>query len=510
MSSRRQYLLNIIWSWAGAATLLVNGAVIAPYLIRRMGAEEYGIWAFGLSFVEYFWMIDLGVRQATVRLTAEYDGLGQRSELNGLLSTAATYSGGVGLIILLSIYFGAGWIARFFHISHPGFPLLLHVVSISWAFGLIFNVFGAGLEGLQRFDVTNHVFISFTAARSISLLLAVHFGFGLKGMTLGLLVTQLAMYGAFYVALRRELPELRISLGRANRAFGHRIWIYARQLMSGMLSARLLTSAIPSLITYFLGVRNVTYYSNTQKTLDYAGEGIGRFGTITGPRAAALMARGLRPQVMYLGEYGNRYCLMLWLLFATFFAAYAYPFFQVWINTDFADSSHILLKLMLFGYTLWLGQFASAAILMGIGRYSEYSASLLIEAVITVIGFGLLLPRYGLVAGVAVYSVMIAINRCANLSRIYCKEFNLAVLPFLWRVYRTPLMLGTLDLIALFVIKRLWVPGRNWPQLIAVGTINAAALALAGFWLVLEPEHRSLVVTTITEKFRGLTTPRNV
>jgi len=502
MSGRRQYILNIIWSWAGVATLILNGIVITPYLIRRLGAEDYGVWVFGLSFVEYFWMIDLGVRPATVKLTAEYDALGKESELNSLLSTAMTYSVAAGLIILALISLGSGWIARFFHVANPALPLLIHVVSLSWAFGLVFNVFAAALEGLQRFDITNRIFIGSTAARSISLFSAVHFGYGLRGMSIGLLATQMAMYLSFYVGLRRVFPALSISPRRASRAAGREIWIYARQLVSAMLSARLLNSAIPSLITYLVGVRNVTYFSNTQKTLDYASEGIGRFGLIMGPRAAAQMACGNRDQVIRLGEYGNRYCLMLWLLFATFFAVYAYPLFQVWINTDFADHSTVLLKLMLFGYTLWLGQFASAAILMGIGRYAEYSASLLMEAILAAAAFGLFLPRFGLAAGVAAFSALIALNRCVNLSRIYCKEFRLELLPFLWRVYRTPVLLAAADVAALFVIRNSWIAGRNWRELIVIGCANALALSLAAFWLVLEPEHRSLFLDKLGARLR--------
>ena len=62
MSTRRQYILNILWSWLGAAALILNGMLVAPYLIRHLGVDTYGIWALGLALVEYFWMIDLGVR----------------------------------------------------------------------------------------------------------------------------------------------------------------------------------------------------------------------------------------------------------------------------------------------------------------------------------------------------------------------------------------------------------------------------------------------------------------
>src|SRR5579884_365 len=402
MSSRRQYLLNIFWSWLGAAALIANGVLVAPYLIRRLGTDQYGVWALGLALVEYFWMIDLGVRPATVKLTAEYCALEKWEDLNSLLSTAALYSGVMGTLVLLTISLSTGWIARFFHITHPSFPILLHVVSISWALGLVFNVFAAALEGFQRFDITNHIFILFLAARSISLVTLVSLGRGLTAMSVALLITQLVMYAAFYVCLRRLYPRLRVSPLLATKAQGREILLYAKQIVSAMISARLLQSAIPSVIARLLPVRNVTYYSVTQKVLDYAGEAIGRIGLITGPRASDWMARGHRQQIIQLAEYANKYCLTLCLFFSTFFFVYGYSLLRVWISPEFANNATIILRILVVGQVLWLGQFVSGAVLMGIARYGEYSASLMVEAIITVAGFAAVLPFYGLAAGAAV------------------------------------------------------------------------------------------------------------
>jgi len=279
--------------------------------------------------------------------------------------------------------------------------------------------------------------------------------------------------------------------------------LYARQVVSAILSVRFLQSAIPSLIARFLPIRNVTYYSVTQKVMDYAGEGIGRIGLITGPRAMDLMARGHREEVLTLAEYGNKYCLALWLFFGTFLLVYGRPLFRVWINPEFAENAAVLLPIMLFGYTLWLGQFTSGAILMGIGRYGEYSASLMVEAIITVLGFGLVLPFYGLPAAVAISSTMMFLNRCVNLSRIFAKEFEVNQVNFLWRIYRMPIALALLDVTGLWAIKRSLLPGRIWRELIAVGVAHGVMYCAAGFWLVLEPDHRRLILEKLQERWRA-------
>src|SRR5205823_7071984 len=179
------------------------------------------------------------------------------------------------------------------------------------------------------------------------------------------------------------------------------------------------------LIARFLTVQSVTYYSVTLKVLDYAGEGIGRIGLITAPRASDWMARGQRAQLLRLAEYGNKYCLTLWLVMASWLWVYGDALFRLWITPDFADNGSILLPFMLFGYTFWMGQFVSASILMGVGWYSEYSFSLMIEAVLMVAGFAVVLPRFGLTGAVAVSALLIFSNRCVNLGRIFSKKFEI-------------------------------------------------------------------------------------
>lgn len=502
MSSRRQYILNILWSWLGAAALILNGILVTPYLLHRLGVDAYGIWALVLSLVEYFWMIDLGVRPATVKLTAEYRALEKWGPLNSLLSTAVTYSAAMGSLVILLTFLNTAAIARFYHITHPSFPLLIQVVSVSWAFGLVFNVFAAALEGFQRFDLTNRIFIAFTLVRSLTLIALVGSGRGLGAMSIGLLVTQFLMYAAFFVSLRRVYVDLKVSPQLVTKEAGREIWLYARQLISAMLSQRLLQSAIPSLIARFLPIRNVAYYTVTQKMVDYAGEGVGRVGVITAPRAMDLMARGHREEILSLAEYGNKYCLALWLFFGTFFLVYGKPLLQVWMGAEFADNAAILVPIMVFGYTLWLGQFTSGAILMGIGRYAEYSGSLLVEAIVTVVGFGLVLPSFGLPSAVAVSSAMIFLNRCVNLSRIFAKEFKINQIGFLWRIYRMPMLLALLDVAALWTAKKSLLPGRGWRELIAVGMAHAVLYCATGFWLVLGQDHRSLILQKVQERWR--------
>jgi O-antigen/teichoic acid export membrane protein len=503
MTSRRQYLVNIMWSWAGAVALIVNGLLVSPYLIRRLGNDQYGIWALGLSLIEYFWLIDLGVRQATIKLGAEYRALEKWDALNQLLSTAIGYSAAVGLLVMLLLSLNTRAIAEFFRITDPSFPLLVHVVSASWGLGLAFNMFGAGLEAFQRFDTLNHIMIASMATRSAALVLLVHFGYGIPAMSIAVFLTQITTYAALYVAFRRLYPAFRLSPGLITRAAGSEIWRYSRQMVSALASLRLAQSAIPSLIARFLPVANVTYYTVSVRVLEYGTDGIGRVGLTTTPRAADMLARGMRDSVLFLAQYANRYCLTLWLILATFLMVYAEPLFRIWINPDFAAHAAFLVPILLIGYTGSMAQFISSSILMAAGRYTRYSTSLLIETLAAVAGVAIVLPIWGLAGAAVVVSSAMFLNRCVNLARIFSREFGVGIAIHLRRTLMVPLAIGAVDVVLLWGVRRTMLPGDSWSQLIAAGTLNAIALGTAALLLVAEPTHRQLVLHTALARWHA-------
>jgi O-antigen/teichoic acid export membrane protein len=504
MSTRRQYLLNVFWSWLSALGLILSGVLVAPYLIRTLGADRYGVWVLAWSFVEYFWLIDLGVRPAVVKLAADHRARDDSEGLNYLINTALAYSCGTGAVILVGVSANAAEVARFFHIADPSFPFLVHVVSASWAFGMVANVFAAALEGAQRFELTNRLVVVFIVVRGVLLVALVSKGYGLIEMGLVLFATQMLMYSGFWITFCTVYPRFRFATSYITRAQGAAIWKYSRQLVSGMVSGRLLQSVLPSIIARSLPIENVTYFTVTQKVLDYGTQGSGGLGLITSPRASDWMARGYTDQLISLACYGNRYSLCLWLVSATFLLVYGEPLFSMWMSPEFAHRAGVLLGPLLCGYTLWMGQFISASILMGIGRYSVYSNSLLAEAVITIGTFAVVLPLWGLTGGaVAVGGFMVA-NRCFNLAAIFCREFSLNTAGFLRTVYAVPLALAAADVLLLLLLKSTWIPGHSWAELLTVGILNTVLFSIAVLLLIAEPAHKQFAVHIALRSCRSL------
>ena len=499
--STRAYFINIAWSWLGFITIFGSSTIVMPMLIRRLGTAQFGIWALAVSLVEYFWLIDLGFRPATVKLSAEFRALGRTADLNSLINTALTYSLLAGLFVLGIAWPNVGRIAHALNIDHPAFGFLVRVVSLSWATGLVFNVFAAVLEGFQRFDLSNRVSIISTLLRgslSLGLVLA---GYGLREMGMVLLFSQFSGYLVTYLYFRSVNSEMRFSPRSLSWPMAGRIFSYARQIVGGVIAGRISQAALPSVIAHFKPPQFITYFSQTQKMMDYAADAISRVALVTAPRVTDWYARGYRQQIVDLTRTANRYSLTLWGLLASYLFVYGGNLCRVWINLEFGDWAARLLPFFLVGYTCWMGQFVSAAVLMGIARYGGYSITLFSEALVGIAAVAFLLPRYGLVASAAAISAGMVIARCLILSKLFSREFGLSQPRFLFTVYARPTVLMASSVAALWLCREFVTPGKTWFQLISTGVLYGLVYALLAFRFVVDAEHRHFVISKVRTRW---------
>jgi O-antigen/teichoic acid export membrane protein len=500
---RSSYLINIIWSWMSVVAILLSGFILLPIVYRRLGAAQTGMWTLALAQIEYFWMIDLGFRPATVKYSAEFRALGQLDRVTQLVNTALTYSTGAGFTLFLIAWFNAARLATFLHVDSPDFVFLIRVVGLSWAAGLPVNIFAATLEGFQRFDLSNHSAIATSLLRSVLSVVLVTHGYGLRELGITLLISQVVGYLMTYVYFRHVYPSFEFSARHVRWPMVRLVLNYARQILPGIVGARLSSSSLPAVITYFKSTAFVPFFSQTQRILDYVADAISRVGWVTSPRATAMYALGKQAEVVELTRTANRYCLTLWGLAASFLAVYGGDFFRVWITKEFGDQAALVLPWFLLGYTFWMGQFISAAVLMGIAHYARYSYTLLIEAIAAIVLTAILLPTLGLIASVAGIAILMILARCIVLSYLFCQKFEISQVRYLADIFVKPMLLIGSCIAALVAFRMIW-HGDSWIHLIAAGAVFAPVYCALAFFFVVDPTHRLWALSQVRSRWARL------
>ena len=380
-----RFFRSVIWNWAGVSISLITGFLLSPYLFRSLGPEGYGIWALAFSLIEYYWLLDLGVRSATAKFVAHHWTTGESEQVSEIMSTAVSYSCLIAAFMLAMVALAASRIESFFHISnsyHDSFRVLLMLMTVSWCLGLVFNLFSAALEAVQRFDVTNRIAIITTGSRAVVWFGVLYRGYGIVALGIATLANQCLMYGLNYYYFRKVLPDCRVSLRHAGLRTLKKMWGYGIHTFLQTVSTMGLNQGPPILIGHFLPTEFVGFYNLPVRLLQYTVEFIGRIGVVTNVNAAALAARDESRPLAKLAEYSNRYCLAMFMPLAILLGIYGGQFFRLWIGAAGAAQAAPLLPILLIGYVLAVvAQFSSSMLLLGLGKHQRYAKGLFAEAV---------------------------------------------------------------------------------------------------------------------------------
>ena len=183
--SAEHFLTNVLWSWTGVAANLALGILLSPYMIRKLGNEAYGLWALVFSLVEYFWVLDAGLRSAVVNFVARDLELNDRESIRSTMTTAFAVYSGVCVIALAGTALLAVWAPGWFQISaalQGSFRMLVLLTGSAWALSCLALPWRAALEAHQMFPVVNRIWIGsqlFRVGGSFSVIAA---GYGLEAL----------------------------------------------------------------------------------------------------------------------------------------------------------------------------------------------------------------------------------------------------------------------------------------------------------------------------------------
>ncbi len=477
----------------GVATGIVSAILLQPYTIRKLGVGDVGIWMLVLSVVEYYWLIDLGFRSATIKMSAQFRASNEPELLNELVSTSWLYTTLAASAVMILTFFVAPYADRFWPIHQPVFPQLIRIAGISFALGMIFNIFGACVEGLQRFDLLGRIWIATTTIRSTGVFLVLYTGHGLLAMGFVMLGAQLLSYALTYLVFRHVAPDVKVSWRRATFPMLRRISSYGIHSFTTIISGRLLNQGLPTIIAHLMSKEAVTYYMTPLRIMDYAMDGVGRVGQVTTPNAAELTAKGRQSDLAQLGVYANRYCLCLFLPIVSVLLVYGYQIYSLWVNPGFAAASAYLLPIMVISHAAVSGQFNSVSILFGMGRHKIWSRTLLAEGLVTACGLWFVLPRFGLYGGALLAGSAMILNRSIMACILVSHELKISAARYASRIYLPPLSISAGVTLFLYGLRKSWLPGHSWGQIALASGLMMIPYCLLVIQYCLAEHHRDLL-----------------
>jgi len=373
---------------------------VTPYAISKLGIERYGVWALTSALLGYAALGDLGVRTAFKKYVAEYHAVGARDRILAIAGDGLVYYSVLGIVpAVLAVLFREP-VLRALNVGADilpeAEPLLLLMTAVFFLDSLT-NVFCGMVEGMQRMEVSNSIYVAQSVVLGLGTVVALWTGRGLVGMGFAAVTASAVATASMYVAAQR-VTGMRLSPWdlRLSRQVFKELFVYGVKLQGSAVAMLGNLHLDKLLLARFWGLEHVAVYE------------IALRGALVFRQAPALVVSALVPAVSELKakeeiillrrvyERGVRYIAAAAVPLTVVALVYADDLIAVWIGSPSFSVAGQLLRLLAFAHCMAIVVDAPFSVARGLGAL-RYELTTGVVHPLAHLALGLLLvPPFGL------------------------------------------------------------------------------------------------------------------
>lgn len=478
---RQRTLLNVISNYAGKLFNLGVWFFLTPYLVRTLGADDYGLWVLIGSIAAYGTLLEFGIADAVSKYIAEFRVRGDVRQARQLVATAVGLYLGLGLAAFLASVLIApavpGWFGLPAAQSARASQLVI-LTGLAIALELPSTTTYAVLRGLQRFEFANLISILGTALMAALTVAVVALGGGVLGLAAVALPVTLLMQWLSLQLVHRAAPDLQLSWRDANRQLVRTVAAFSSSLFVVRVAGQLQSKTDEIVIGLYLPVAAVTPYSLARRLSEIPQMLTNQFMKVIMPLASQLAAADDRARLRSLYVVSTRLTLAIGVPLAAGVTLLARPFLSVWVGPAYADADY-LVAILAAASLIDTSQWPAASVLQGMARHRWLAVTALASALIN-LALSLILIRPLGVAGVALGTLIPTSLEALGFVMPYALRVNgvtwrEALAEIFW-----PTLAPALPMAAVLVGLREWLRPAGYLSLLAVGAAGGLVY-LAGY-----------------------------
>lgn len=245
--------------------------LILPVMLKYLGEVGFGIWAIVRVFVSYLSLGDLGLNNAVTKFIAEFKANNDDVSSRRILQSAFFVFIFVTVFIFVLFVFFRTTILELFFLSsgefHADVAFILFGSLLIFSFNLIFSIFPASLNGIQRMDITNGVTVLYSVVNAGLMYAALIFGLGLRGLLLANAISTflaIALNAGFFFVHFRDLKLFRFDF---DFSILKKIIKYSKHLFISALANAIHLHFDKLLISSMLGLSVVSSYEIASRVI---------------------------------------------------------------------------------------------------------------------------------------------------------------------------------------------------------------------------------------------------
>jgi O-antigen/teichoic acid export membrane protein len=356
----------------GAVTIwgALLGLVTTPYLIHRLGASQYGVFALITIISSYLLNLEFGFGHATIRFLARARAAGDAAEEAAVIGSSLAVFLPAALVGGLAVFLGADAIVTHFahgpRVLRPTFVDAIRLGAPIIMFSFLSSFATSSLQALGAFDVVVRTRAIFGTLASVGAVAAAAAGGGLTGVLAVQVVVSGSLALVLFLALAHRTavplrPSIHVRTFRAMARFGGLI------LLAG-LGTQIMIQGPPTVLAGYATTAQVAAFAVPNLVLQQLIGIVGATSLGFLPFASAASADANVTHVADVYKANLRLTLLVLAPVATFLAVFAHTLLTTWIGPVFALRSDGALR-WLTGAVIVLGLSAAPSdVARGFGR----------------------------------------------------------------------------------------------------------------------------------------------
>jgi O-antigen/teichoic acid export membrane protein len=323
--------------------------LLTPFLIRALGDTGYGAWILVGSISSYFWLLDFGLGSSVTKFVSELHATCDRARLNAVVASSVALLGVVGLVSLAASWVVAGYADSLFLLTAelaPDVRTMIVLTGVTALFSFPLGVYGGVLRGYQRYDLLNLMVVVSTIANAVLSVAVVYLGFGLVGLTLVGLVTNLIVGVGRLLLARQYDPGLELWPTSVNLSVLREITNFSAWVFVINVATQVVYRTSPIIIAALLGVSLVTPFALASLLVQYVKRFVDPILAVLLPAYAELSAVEDTANVRRLFMEGSRAVGAIAMPMSLGLVLLGRSFIRLWVGPDYEGSGDLLVLLV--------------------------------------------------------------------------------------------------------------------------------------------------------------------
>jgi O-antigen/teichoic acid export membrane protein len=284
---------NVVAGYAGTAGEAFVFLLLTPFLVRKLGLEDYGLWGVGVGLADWVQVLDPGLREALMKYVSAHQARAEGHLVRRLADTALQIYLGVAALGIL----GLGAACLFVLPTVVDDPARL--VQLRWVVVLLglssilslpAGMAASILEGLGRFDLMNGIRVVHAGTRLVLSVAAVQFGFGLPGVAAAELLGRVLLHVLRWRAVASIdptiVPRPRLHPGQVRQLLDFGVWSWLRQA-----SELVVMRAYEPILSFFTGLSATGAFFAGRRLASVGAEAIVPLASVLFPLSSELDAQ---------------------------------------------------------------------------------------------------------------------------------------------------------------------------------------------------------------------------